>query len=209
MTNILVIDDKEETRLKLQLMLQKAGYAVETVAGPAHAKILMRSGSFDILLVDLNDPFESRKGQESLVFFKEFASKNPQIIFVPMTAWPAGEIRLQIQTYGISNFIEKPIKAARVLQVVEQELELRNLKALNQKLSGELQKVDTTLLPMMPLEQAEIQLIRQALTACDNNVIKAAKLLGLTKSSLYRRLEKHGIAKPSEQASLLTNQLQH
>lgn len=209
MTNILVIDDKEEVRLKLQLMLQKAGFTVETAAGPAHAKILLRSNSFDILLVDLNDPFASRKGQESLNFFKEFASKNPQIIFIPMTAWPSGEIRLQIQTYGISNFVDKPVKAARVLQVVKQELELRNLKAQNKKLSSELQEVDNSQLPIMPLEQAEIQLIHQALSACDNNVIKAAKLLGLTKSSLYRRLEKHGISKPSEQASLLPTQVQH
>lgn len=209
MTNILIVDDKEEIRVKLQLMLNKAGYCAETVAGPAHAKMLMRSNSFDIILVDLNDPFESPKGQESLSFFKEFACKNPHIIFIPMTAWPSGEIRLQIQTYGINNFIDKPIKAARVLQVVKQELELQTLKAQNQKFSSELQKVDGSVLPMMPLEQAEIQLIQQALTACDNNVIKAAKLLGLTKSSLYRRLEKHGIAKPSEQVSLPDNQVQH
>lgn len=70
MTTILVIDDKEEIRLKPQLLLQKAGYSTETVAGPSHAKLLMRSITFDVLLVDINDPFESRKGQESLSFFK-------------------------------------------------------------------------------------------------------------------------------------------
>jgi DNA-binding NtrC family response regulator len=47
-------------------------------------------------------------------------------------------------------------------------------------------------LTMMTLEQAERKLIKQALISTANNISKAAKLLGLTKSSLYRRLEKYG-----------------
>jgi DNA-binding NtrC family response regulator len=46
-------------------------------------------------------------------------------------------------------------------------------------------------LPMMTLESAEKQLITQALNLVEQHVPKAAKLLGLTKSSLYRRLENY------------------
>lgn len=49
-------------------------------------------------------------------------------------------------------------------------------------------------LPMMTLEAAELQLIHQALADCDGNKQKAADLLGITKSSLYRRLEKYDLA---------------
>lgn len=49
-------------------------------------------------------------------------------------------------------------------------------------------------LPMMTLEAAELQLINQALANCDGNKQKAADLLGITKSSLYRRLEKYDLA---------------
>jgi DNA-binding NtrC family response regulator len=45
---------------------------------------------------------------------------------------------------------------------------------------------------MMTLEQCEKQLIKQALARTSNNIPKAATMLGLTKSSLYRRLEKYG-----------------
>lgn len=49
-------------------------------------------------------------------------------------------------------------------------------------------------LPMMTLEAAELKLINQALVDCDGNKQKAADLLGITKSSLYRRLEKYDLA---------------
>lgn len=48
-------------------------------------------------------------------------------------------------------------------------------------------------LPMITLEAAELQLIRQALTECQGNKQKTADLLGITKSSLYRRLEKYDL----------------
>ena len=50
---------------------------------------------------------------------------------------------------------------------------------------------DDNSLPMMTLESAEKSLIKQALAIENNHVPKAATLLGLTKSSLYRRLEKY------------------
>ena len=46
-------------------------------------------------------------------------------------------------------------------------------------------------LPMMTLENAEKQLITQALDQVNQHVPKAANLLGLTKSSLYRSLDKY------------------
>ncbi len=96
MYKILVIDDKEAVRLKLQLMLQKSGFEVETVAGPAHAKILQRSAQFDVVLVDLNDPCESRLGQEALGYVKHQTQSNLTSIIIAMTAWPGGELMQQI-----------------------------------------------------------------------------------------------------------------
>jgi transcriptional regulator with PAS, ATPase and Fis domain len=39
-----------------------------------------------------------------------------------------------------------------------------------------------------------LQLIHRALAQTQGNKQKAADMLGITKSSLYRRLEKHGLA---------------
>ena len=42
----------------------------------------------------------------------------------------------------------------------------------------------------MPLEEVERLLVRKALDRFDGNVTQAAQFLGLSRSALYRRLEK-------------------
>jgi DNA-binding NtrC family response regulator len=45
----------------------------------------------------------------------------------------------------------------------------------------------------LTLDEVERELIRRALKRCEGNVSEAAKLLGLSRSALYRRLERHGL----------------
>lgn len=48
-------------------------------------------------------------------------------------------------------------------------------------------------LAVIPLEEMERKMILRALEITDGNKLRSAELLGITKSSLYRRLEKHGL----------------
>ena len=45
----------------------------------------------------------------------------------------------------------------------------------------------------MSLEQVECLLIKRAMARFDGNVSKAARNLGLSRSALYRRLQRYGI----------------
>ena len=45
----------------------------------------------------------------------------------------------------------------------------------------------------MSLEQVECLLIKRAMTRFDGNVSKAARSLGLSRSALYRRLQRYSI----------------
>jgi len=87
--------------------------------------------------------------------------------------WP-GNVR------EMSHLMERAVLLAQSSSLGQDDLHLSTLKQNNS-------------LPMMTLEQAEQILIEQALELNQNNVPKAAITLGLTKSSMYRRLEKYGI----------------
>jgi DNA-binding NtrC family response regulator len=89
--------------------------------------------------------------------------------------WP-GNIR------ELSHLMERAVLLCRD--------DVLSVSALNIKPS-QLATASSADLPMMTLEKAEKQLITQALDQVSQHVPKAAKLLGLTKSSLYRRLEKY------------------
>ena len=46
-------------------------------------------------------------------------------------------------------------------------------------------------LPLLPLEELEKQMIQKALLQFNGNVIAAGEFLGLSKSAIYRRIDKH------------------
>ena len=50
-------------------------------------------------------------------------------------------------------------------------------------------------LPLMTLDEAEKALIESTIAHFDGNVVRAAESLGLSRSALYRRMEKHGLGK--------------
>lgn len=98
-------------------------------------------------------------------------------------SWP-GNIR------ELSHLIERAVLLTQQSSIAAADLAL---PGSYQTPSQPIAKMADTDLPMMTLEQAELQLIRQALAQCQGNKQKTADLLGITKSSLYRRLEKHGL----------------
>jgi DNA-binding NtrC family response regulator len=87
--------------------------------------------------------------------------------------WP-GNVR------EMSHLMERAVLLAKNNSLGQEDLNLTSIKPENN-------------LPMMTLEQAEQMLIEQALALNSNSVPKSAITLGLTKSSLYRRIEKYGI----------------
>ena len=93
--------------------------------------------------------------------------------------WP-GNIR------QLSHTIERAVLLTTTDTITPEQLLLEPMQANNQ---------DANLaLPMQTLEETEKQLILQALEDCKGQVIEAAKILGISRSALYRRMEKYGIA---------------
>jgi len=97
-------------------------------------------------------------------------------------AWP-GNVR------ELSHMMERAVLLTQTGELTANELQLpsSSVTSLHAVAAGEQS------LPLITLEAAELQLIQQALNIAQGNKQKAADLLGITKSSLYRRLEKYGL----------------
>jgi len=93
-------------------------------------------------------------------------------------SWP-GNLR------ELSHLLERAVLLCQQSRITERDLGI---------IHPNTDRISAATLPMMTLDQAELQLIRQALTITGGHKQKAAELLGITKSSLYRRLEKYELA---------------
>jgi len=103
--------------------------------------------------------------------------------------WP-GNIR------ELSHLIERAVLLCQHCEISLDDLPLRhsNNKTNHQSSNVKYNEgTEQSQLPFMTLEKAEFNLIKQALLQTNNNIPQAATLLGLTKSSMYRRIEKHDI----------------
>jgi DNA-binding NtrC family response regulator len=100
--------------------------------------------------------------------------------------WP-GNIR------ELSHLIERAVLLCHNSQINVEDLALRGQHRGKRNRDGYVEKSTQEQLSFMTLEKAEVFLIKQALVKTNDNIPQAATLLGLTKSSLYRRIEKHDI----------------
>lgn len=133
-------------------------------------------------------PLRERKGDISLLtehFFSMYKRKynKPELLIDAATLkyfenydWP-GNIR------ELQHAIERS-----VILSDSHLLKLADISLLPNTNAGTDESFNT-----MNLEEIEKQIIQKALIKFDGNVSKAAKELGLTRTSLYRRMEKHGL----------------
>jgi len=106
--------------------------------------------------------------------------------------WP-GNVR------EMSHLVERAVLLAEHEQLLTEDLHIKNVSNAtstepavnNDNLCNE--RGDE--LPLMTLAEAEVAMVKLALAKAAGNVPKAAILLGLTKASMYRRVEKYGLAK--------------
>ncbi len=88
----------------------------------------------------------------------------------------------------LKNIVERTVLVSRK--------DLLDVADFSAQLEGAVPKADNTHLPdvgSMTLEETEIQMIKRALQFHQNRISKAAIALGLTRSALYRRLDKYNI----------------
>ncbi|MEO8595937.1 MAG: PAS domain S-box protein [Candidatus Solibacter sp.] len=115
--NVLVVDDEEMVRNMARVMLERAGYQVETAEDGSRAVdcFAARPGEFDAVLLDLTMPVMS--GQEALQRIHAIRPGTPVIL---SSGFSEEEALSRFQGYGLAGFLQKPYTAAALARKVRQ-----------------------------------------------------------------------------------------
>ncbi|MCU0587300.1 MAG: sigma-54 dependent transcriptional regulator [Syntrophobacteraceae bacterium] len=135
-SRILIIDDEADMLLLLRRMLSdRSRYEVTATDSPLSLPDLLRGSTFDLVLTDLKMP--QRDGIQILA---EVKAHDESIAVVIMTAYGTIESAIDATRKGAFDYITKPFRKERILQVVEQALKWRGLQQenllLREKLEG-------------------------------------------------------------------------
>jgi len=168
----LIVDDDEVLRLRLCHSLEKRGWQACGAADAAGAMISARDKRPGLAVVDLRLPYES--GIDIVRRLRELDSKT---FIVMLTGYGSIATALEAVKSGADHYLTKPVDADQILATLKDDRSSSSTEAVE---------------PEVPsLARVEWEHIQRILTDCDGNVSQTAKLLGLHRRSLQRKLAKH------------------
>lgn len=175
---ILIVDDDRAIRLSIGLMLRQAGFDYEAVGSEDDTIAAVRRGNVELVILDMNLTLSTtgRQGIEMLRKIKILAPKTPVIL---LSAWATVPLAVEGMKYGAVDFVTKPWANRDFMTKIRKALELAEQAENSDKVES--------------LDQTERQAIEKALRLSDGNLTSASQLLGITRQSLYRRMEKFGL----------------
>ena len=117
---ILVVDDERNIRKNLGMMLEAAGYAVDTAGNGEEALTKSKEQHYDIAFVDLQMP--KMGGLELTCFLRGLSSSTAIVI---LTAYGSVANKVEAMKLGATDFLEKPFDP-KAIQLLVEEILLRN-----------------------------------------------------------------------------------
>ncbi|SEK25315.1 Signal transduction histidine kinase [Aquimarina amphilecti] len=111
--NILIVDDNKINQIVTQNILKKKGYTCNLASNGMDAIDMVKSESFDLILMDINMP--EMNGLDATTVIRTF---NSHIPIIALTAVEEGEIRDQALSVGMNDVIIKPYDTQQFFQTI-------------------------------------------------------------------------------------------
>ena len=132
---ILVVDDEENLRHLLSLLLKKQGYAPESAIDGADALEKLSVGSFDFVLSDILMP-----RMDGRALLGEIIARKIETTVIMMSAYGNIDTAIECMKLGAYDYISKPFKNDEIVLVLKKAEERERLKEENRRLKQEMQR---------------------------------------------------------------------
>jgi two-component system response regulator AtoC len=132
---ILVVDDEENLRHMLQVLLSRQGYLVDLATNGEEALKMALSTEYDFILSDIKMPV-----MDGAEFLKKAFSEGIKSTIIMMSAYGTMDTAIECMKQGAYDYISKPFKNDEILLVLQKAAERERLKAENRRLKEELKR---------------------------------------------------------------------
>ncbi|HAR97795.1 MAG TPA: Fis family transcriptional regulator, partial [Syntrophus sp. (in: bacteria)] len=120
MPKILVLDDDQNIRDMLVIMLTREGYDVQAYGDPYKAMQGLRKETFDLIITDLKMP-----RMDGLEFLQRAKKIAPETVVILITAYASGETAVAAMKEGAFDYIEKDFRIEDLTKIIERALDAR------------------------------------------------------------------------------------
>ena len=133
---ILVVDDEENLRHMLQVMLKKLGYQADCAADGAQALEKSLSGGYSFILCDIRMP-----AMDGKAFLTRCADLGVQGTIIMMSAYGSVDDAIACMKLGAYDYISKPFNSVEISLVLKKAEERERLKDENRRLRAEVGQI--------------------------------------------------------------------
>ncbi len=133
--NILVVDDEENYRHMLSVILKKEHYDVETASNGEEGLRKMALSTFDQILCDIRMP-----QMDGMEFLREAQKKGVDATIIMMSAYGTTDTAIEAMKLGAYDYISKPFKPDEVILTLKKAEERERLRKENELLRKEVKK---------------------------------------------------------------------
>ncbi len=181
--NILIIDDEQINSETIKDTLEDVNYSVVLAANAAEAKIIVKTQSFDLIMMDVWMP-----GQDGMSLLEEWMNVGFSMPIVMMSGHAEHQDVVKAIKLGAVDFLKKPLHD--ILPLVRK---LLSEKANENEQTMQGMNFD---LPLKTVRNIfEKQYFDHHLSENNHNIAKVADIAGLERTTLYRKLKDLGIDK--------------
>jgi two-component system response regulator RegA len=164
--SLLIVDDDDAFRERLVRAMLDRGYEATGVADHSSAIEAAREESPELALVDLRLP-----GESGLAVVRDLKALDTSTIVVVLTGYGSIATAVESMKLGAAGYLTKPADADQIVAAFEGTQPAEEAQAPS-------------------LARVEWEHIQRILADCGGNVSQAARILGIHRRSLQRKLAK-------------------